>query len=145
MRGSLRLRGGIRHATPGYRYHHVGIPTTIEHPGESFIAADGVYASGYFESPFAIEWLRFTADSPLPALIRQVPHVAFVVDDLDRAVMGRELLLAPRSPAPGVRVAFIVDNGAPVELIQFEQAEQAIWPHARKVFEADAGSEACGS
>jgi hypothetical protein len=93
-----------------------------------------------FESQFAIEWLRLGADSPLPALIRHRPHVAFVVDGLDRAMQGRELLLAPRSPAPGVRVAFIVDNGAPVELIEFERAEHAVWPHARKVFEADAGS-----
>jgi hypothetical protein len=104
------------HAKTGYRYHHIGIPTTIERPGETFIAGDGVYASGYFESPFAIEWLRFTVDSPLPPLIRDQPHVAFVVDDLESAMQERELLLAPRSPAPGVRVAFIVDNGAPSRL-----------------------------
>lgn len=138
MPGSLKALCGIHQPTPGYRYHHIGIPTSVERPGETFLAGDGVYASGYFESPFAIEWLRFTADSPLPALIREQPHVAFVVDDLDSAIQGRELLLAPRSPAPGVRVAFIVDNGAPVELIEFERPEHAVWPHARKVFEADA-------
>jgi hypothetical protein len=29
-------------------------------------------------------------------------------------------LIAPNSPSPGVRVAFIVDNGAPVEFLQLE-------------------------
>ena len=42
--------------------------------------------SGYETSPYRVEWMRFEAESPLPELIRTVPHVAFVVDDLDEAV-----------------------------------------------------------
>jgi hypothetical protein len=49
-----------------------------------------------------------------------VPHVAFEVDDLEAALEGREVLIEPNSPSPGVRVAFVVDNGAPVELMQME-------------------------
>ncbi|MBD8527663.1 VOC family protein [Pseudomarimonas arenosa] len=118
-----------------YRYHHIGIPSLVERENEEYIADDGVYASGYFNSPHAIEWLRFAPDSPLPDLIKRVPHVAFVVDHLDNALHGQEVLLPPRSPAPGVRVAFIVDNGAPVELIEFLRSEHEVWPHAWKVFE----------
>jgi hypothetical protein len=51
--------------------------------------------------------------------VKTVPHVAFQVDDLARELEGRDVLVQPNSPSPGVMVAFIVDNGAPVELIQF--------------------------
>jgi hypothetical protein len=30
----------------------------------------------------------------------------------------REILIAPNSPSDGVRVAFIVENGAPIELLE---------------------------
>jgi hypothetical protein len=32
---------------------------------------------------------------------------------------GREILIPPNSPSDGVRVAFIVENGAPIELLEF--------------------------
>ena len=38
---------------------------------------------------------------------------------LDEALRGRETLIAPTEPSVGVRVAFILDDGAPVELLQF--------------------------
>ena len=47
-------------------------------------------------------------------------HIAFEVDDLNAALEGREVLIAPNSPSPGVLVAFVVDDGAPVELMQID-------------------------
>ncbi len=102
----------------GYEYHHLGIPTTVEREGETYLAAYKMYVSGYESSAFGIEWMRFEPDSPLPMLVQTVPHVAFRVDDLEAALEGREILIAPNSPSPGVRVAFIVENGAPVEFIE---------------------------
>jgi hypothetical protein len=55
----------------------------------------------------------------VPEIVRVVPHIAFAVDDLDEALKGREILIAPTEPSVGVRVAFILDDGAPVELLQF--------------------------
>jgi hypothetical protein len=52
-------------------------------------------------------------------LVRTVPHIAFEVDDLDEALRGKEILSPPSSPSDGVRVAMIVHDGAPVELLQF--------------------------
>lgn len=104
------------------RYHHLGIPTTTPRPGETYLADFGVFISGYETSPYGIEWMRFQANSPLPELVKTVPHVAFEVDDLARELEGRELLIAPNSPSAGVTVAFIVDNGAPVELLCIEPA-----------------------
>jgi hypothetical protein len=105
------------------RYHHLGIPTTRTRDGERFLPEFGVHVSGYETSPFGIEWMRFEDDSPIPELVRTVPHVAFEVDDLDAALEGREVLIPPNSPSPGVRVAFIVDDGAPVELLEIDASD----------------------
>ena len=102
------------------RYHHLGIPTTSPREGETYLPRFGMYVSGYETSPFGIEWMRFEPDSPLPDLVKNLPHVAFEVDDLAAALEGREILIAPNSPSPGITVAFVVDNGAPVELLQID-------------------------
>ena len=39
--------------------------------------------------------------------------------DLSSERAGREILIPPNSPSEGVRVAFIVENGAPIELLEF--------------------------
>jgi hypothetical protein len=76
----------------GWRYHHTGIPTAECRPGERYLRQYGMYVSGFEESPFGIEWMRFDDDSPIPPVIRTVPHVAFEADDLDREPRGRELV-----------------------------------------------------
>ena len=101
-------------------YHHLGIPTSQARADEQYLPNLKVHVSGYDSSPYRIEWMRFDSDCPVPELVRTVPHVAFEVDDLDAELAGKELLIAPNSPSPGVRVAFIVDNGAPVEFLQIE-------------------------
>lgn len=100
-------------------YHHIGIPTTERRPDEVYLPEFGMHVSGFDSSAFGVEWMRFEADSPLPALVKAVPHVAFLVDDLESAIAGREVLIAPNEPSPGIRVAFIIENGAPIEFLQY--------------------------
>ncbi len=114
------------------RFHHIGIPTDQPLPDEDYSSKLKMHGSGYFDSPYGIEWMNFDDDNSLPELIRTVPHVAFVVDDLDAALEGKDVIVEPESPADGVRVAFIVDNGAPVEFLQFDRPEQEVWPHPGK-------------
>jgi hypothetical protein len=107
----------------GWRYHHIGIPTEIHREGETYLAAFNLFFSGFKESPFGIEWMRYEPGSPVHELIKTIPHIAFEVDDLD-AELGRhdfEILTPPNSPGEGTRVAMIVHNGAPVELIEFSK------------------------
>jgi hypothetical protein len=105
----------------GWRYHHIGIPTDLPRQGEKYIPRFKMYVSGFSLSPYGIEWMRFEPDSPLPELIRTVPHIAFEVDDLETALQGQEVIFPPGSPSEGVRAAMIVHNGAPVELITFHR------------------------
>jgi len=106
----------------GWRYHHMGIPTDQPRTGETYLKHLGMYVSGFETSPYGIEWMRFEAGSPISALVRSVPHIAFEVDDLDAEIQGKELLGEVSEPSEGVRVAMFVDNGAPVELLEFRKA-----------------------
>ena len=101
------------------KYHHLGIPTQEARTGETYLPEYGIYVSGFSSSPYGIEWMRFSPDCALPVLVKTLPHVAFEVDDLEKEIEGQEILIPPNSPSKGVRVAFIVHNGAPVEFLQF--------------------------
>ncbi len=124
-------RGGaastaLRQEGKTLKYHHIGIPTTQERPGEVYLEEYGMSVVGFDTSNYGVEWLRFEADSPLPELVRTVPHVAFVVDDIEKAIEGKEMLIGPNSPTPGVMVAFIVENGAPIEFLSFESEDHPL-------------------
>jgi len=87
-----------------------------------------MHVSGFESSPYGIQWMRFDADSPFPEIIKTVPHVAFEVDDLAKALEGKEILVSPNSPAEGITVAMIVHDGAPVELLQFHSGFRLPYP-----------------
>jgi len=106
-----------------FRYHHLGIPTSEKKENEAYHERLKFYQSGYESSEFGIEWMRFEADSPMPELVKTVPHVAFVVHDMDEALKGRNILVEPNSPSEGILVAMIEENGAPVEFLQFASPE----------------------
>jgi len=107
------------------RYHHIGIPTDIPREGEYYLEEFDVHVVGFEHSPYGVEWMRYGPKCPVPALVKTVPHVAFEVDDLETELKGKEILIAPNSPSVGVTVAFIVDHGAPVELMQFQKKKAA--------------------
>jgi hypothetical protein len=108
-------------ARQGWRYHHIGIPTETPRPAEEYLPHLKLHVSGFETSAYGIEWMRFDKNCPVSELVRTVPHVAFEVDDLDKAIQGKELLGEVSSPSEGVRVAMIIDDGAPVELLEFEK------------------------
>ncbi len=108
------------------QYHHLGIPTAEVKPGERYLAEYDTYISGFESSEFGIEWMRFGPAAKVPELVRTVPHVAFQVDDLEKELEGRQILIKPNSPSKGVRVAFVVENGAPVEFLEFETSDKSV-------------------
>jgi hypothetical protein len=106
----------------GWKYHHIGIPTDNIMPNERYLSKFKLYVSGFSGSPFGIEWMRYEKDSPIHKLIQTVPHIAFEVEDLDYelSIHDLKILTEPNPPSDGVRVAMIEHNGAPIELIEFE-------------------------
>ncbi|HFK7185647.1 TPA: hypothetical protein ACG0BA_001261 [Serratia odorifera] len=114
------------------KFHHVGIPVTEGLPAETYNPQLKMHATGYFESPYAIEWMEFDKESTLPEIIRTQPHIGYVVEDLQKAIKGRHVILAPTSPCDGVRVSFILEGRDLIEFIQFYKPEEAVWPHPTK-------------
>jgi len=105
----------------GWRYHHLGIPTDVPQPNEKYLKQFKMYVSGFPDSPYGIEWMRFEKDSPISKLIQKVPHIAFEVDNLEEALKDKQILSDINQVSNGVRVAMILDNGAPIELIEFKK------------------------
>jgi len=109
----------------GWRYHHLGIPHSSPRAGERHLHDLGVHVCGFETSPYGIEWMRFDSQCNVPEIVKTVPHLAFVVDNLDAALEGKQILIAPNSPSRGVRVAFILDDGAPIELLEFAERDRS--------------------
>jgi len=105
----------------GWKYHHLGVPTNEIKEGEIYISQFKFFVSGFPNSPFGIEWMRFEEDCPMHSLIQTIPHLAFVVKDLNEELEKRafKLLNPPNEPIGGIRVAMIEIDGAPVELMEF--------------------------
>lgn len=106
-----------------YRYNHIGIPTTKKLKNEKHWTNFDIYTSGYQKNKFNIEWMRYGAKCKLPAIVKKLPHVAFEVDDISKAIKGHKILIKPNSPCEGVMVAFVLVNGAPIEFIQFTNCD----------------------
>ena len=63
--------------------------------------------------------MRYGSKCKLPDVVKKLPHVAFEVDDIYKAIKGRKVIISPNFPVEGCIVAFVLINNAPVEFIQF--------------------------
>jgi hypothetical protein len=104
------------------KFSHIGIPTTESFEGEIDLPNLKVTVSDHANNPFGIQWQRYWEDAPYPDLVKSVAHVAFEIDNLQEALAGQKVIIAPNSPSSGVIVAFIEVNGAPVELLQIDRS-----------------------
>jgi hypothetical protein len=101
------------------KYHHTGIPTQLPKEGELYLEDYDIYCTDHESNPYGIQCMRYGVNCKLPDLVKEVTHVAFEVDNLEEAIKGKEVIIKPNSPSNSVVVAFIIENGAPVELLEF--------------------------
>lgn len=114
-----------------YEFHHLGIPTDQPREGERYSALYDLYTSDADSELLHVQYHRYGPASTLHALMRTLPHPAFKVSDLERAIHGKEVVLGPYEPIDDYRVAVIIDGGVPVELIQTGLSDEEIWGRAR--------------
>ena len=103
------------------KYHHLGIPTYEPKQGEVYLEKYKIFQCGFENSDYGIEWMRYEKDCNLPEIVKTIPHIAFEVNDVIEAIKGKKVIIQPNSPSDGVIVAFIEEDGAPIEFIQFEK------------------------
>jgi hypothetical protein len=101
------------------KFSHIGIPTTGRFEGEIDLPHLKMTVSDHENNPYGIQWQRYWEEAPYPDLVKTVPHIAFVVEDLEKEISGKKVIIEPNSPSKGLIVAFIEVNGAPVELMEY--------------------------
>lgn len=79
-----------------------------------------------------IQWHRFEVNSSLDPLVRTLPQVALKVTDLEGAIAGCKVRLAPYQPIAGFRVAITEEGGYPIELVQTSLDDAELWRRSGK-------------
>lgn len=107
------------------RYHHYGVPIKQPMDGEVYHEAISLHVVGFWKSPYSIEYFRFDPsykENPRvkhhPDVISEIPHIAFIVDNLEQEMKGKEIVYGPNTPLENWTVCFIKENGILVELIE---------------------------
>ncbi len=101
-----------------YEFHHVGVPTAAKGKDERYMEGGKLFITDPEAHPFRVEFLRFESDSPMPELLKTKSHAAFVVPSIEEAMKGQEVVLEPFDANDEVRVAFIRDGDALIELME---------------------------
>jgi hypothetical protein len=99
-------------------FHHFGVPTSAKNDKETYIEGGKVYATNPDDHPYKVEFLRFDADSPMPEAVKTQSHAAFVVDSIEEALKGQNVIIEPFDATETLRVAFIMDGDAVIELME---------------------------
>ena len=101
------------------KFSHIGMTTDAKKDGETWVEATRVWVTDSTRHPFAVEWLRYAPDSPVTGPVRDKPHIAFDVDDIDTASRGMKVLLEPFTVSDTLRVGFFeYADGTVVELAE---------------------------
>jgi hypothetical protein len=100
------------------RFHHFGVPTAEKQENETYLEQAKVFITDPEQHPYRVEFLRFEDGSPMPQAIQTTPHAAFVVDSIEEAMKGREVVLEPFDATDTLKVAFIKSGGALVEIME---------------------------
>ena len=102
-------------------FQHFGVPTSEKQDGETFIEGLGVHVTDPGAHPYQIEFLRFEADSWMPKIIQTQSHAAYQVDSLEEAMEGKTVVVEPFEASETLRLAFILDGDALLELQEIAQ------------------------
>lgn len=106
-------------------FDHIGIPTTVPQPGESWVEFSQVWVTNPRTHPQKIEYLRAKNPPDVPPeqlglwKLWHWPHVAYRVNDLRAALVGEDVIFGPFDPGGFGEVAFVHKDGAVIEYMQY--------------------------
>lgn len=107
-------------------FDHIGIPTDEPRPGENWVEFSQVWVTNPRQHPLRIEYLRPKNRPEVPresAALWKLwnwPHVAYRVDDMQQALAGEEVILAPFDPGGFGKVAFVYKDGLVIEYMEYD-------------------------
>lgn len=103
------------------KINHYGIPTQEKQVRETYAEGMKVHLTDYSKSANKIEFLRFEEGSWLPEIIQNVAHIAYEVPCMEEALKGAEVIVEPMQGGENLTIAFIVEEGIPIELMCFDK------------------------
>lgn len=103
------------------KFNHVGIITTEDKPGAVFNDGLKVWLTDFTTSPNKIEFMKFVEGSCMPEIIQKSTHMAYEVPSLEEALKGAKLLFGPAVCSDTLTIAFVEEEGIPVELMEFKK------------------------
>lgn len=101
-----------------YEFHHLGIPTKEKQANEYYSAKFDLWTADVSNTRVNAQFHRFGPNTPLHPLIAQQPHVAFKVNNIEKAIEGEKVIMEIYEPIPGYKVVMINDAGIPVEFVE---------------------------
>ena len=101
------------------QFDHIGIVTTEKKADETFVPATRVWITDFQRHPYRVEWLRYEPDSPVTGPVREMPHVAYRVDDIEASAKGLKVLLEPFDAGMAVVGFYQTDDGAVIEFMKY--------------------------
>lgn len=113
-------------------FHHIGKPVPLEqikdHPDTKYSPLFDMYSLDMKNDlSLPIELHAFDPASSLDPLIQKEPHVAFKVNNIDKALIDKKILMPLYQPFADYRCAMILVNEQPIELIETTLSESEIW------------------
>ena len=98
-------------------YMHIGIPVTNRKSGMVYCEGPKFWVSNVDDYDYKIEYLKFEEGTPFPEVLHRNPHVAYLVDDLDKYVADADEVICGPMPANDTdTLAFVWKDGASLEL-----------------------------
>ena len=102
-------------------YHHAGLPCNRTFPNEVRVPHLRLAYLPGKHNRYGVEWIRFEEGNENPDIVKHFAHVAFEVDDVALAVVGEKVIYHSGRGTPGIVVAMIEVDGAPVEFIELDR------------------------
>ena len=99
-------------------FHHFGVPSQTVREGATYLEGAKVHVTDPEAHPYRVEFVRCEPGCPLPEIVQTTPHAAFMVDDLQAACAGLEIVVPPTAIDDSLSIAFVKNGEALLELMQ---------------------------
>ena len=101
-------------------FDHVGLRSFEKKDEEDWVEATRVWVTNPKKHPFNVEWLRYADDSPVDKSLKERPHIAYRVDNLDEVSKDMKVIIEPFEVGGFLKVGFFeYKDGTVIELMQY--------------------------
>ncbi|MEN8249718.1 MAG: hypothetical protein ABFS32_12355 [Bacteroidota bacterium] len=101
-----------------YKFDHIGVPTKNKQEGEIYMAEAKCFLTDPAKTKYFIEYLRPEEGCTYSPIVLEKIHISFLVENLDEALEGENVVIEPFLPVPTRRIAFIDVEGCIIELAE---------------------------